>query len=58
MPANPREFSRLEGHQYYRKVAAIRDDIVAVPSGQRPTQIANRTPLGIGRWLLTKSAGS
>ena len=45
-----------EGHQYYRKVAAIRDDIVAVLSGQRPTQIANRTPLAIGRWLLTKPA--
>jgi esterase/lipase superfamily enzyme len=43
-----------EGHQYCRKVPAIRDDIVAVLSGKRPTQIPNRSPLAQGRWLLTK----
>jgi esterase/lipase superfamily enzyme len=43
----------IEGHQYYRKVPAIRDDIVSVLSGKRPTQIPNRQPLSAGRWLLT-----
>ena len=43
----------FEGHQYYRKVPAIRDDIVAVLSGKRPDQIPNRKALLEGRWLLT-----
>jgi esterase/lipase superfamily enzyme len=42
----------FEGHQYYRKVPAIRDDIVAVLNGTRPTQIANRKSLSAGRWQL------
>jgi esterase/lipase superfamily enzyme len=42
----------LEGHQYYRKVPRIRDDIVAVLSGKRPSQIPNRKALLEGRWLL------
>jgi esterase/lipase superfamily enzyme len=44
----------FEGHQYYRKVPAIRDDIVAVLSGKRPTEIPNRKALLAGRWILTK----
>jgi esterase/lipase superfamily enzyme len=43
-----------EGHQYYRKVPQIRDDIVAVLSGKRPTEIANRSPVSSGRYLLKK----
>ncbi len=42
-----------EGHQYYRKVPAIRDDIVSVFSDKRPMQIPNRKSLLEGRWLLT-----
>jgi esterase/lipase superfamily enzyme len=43
----------IEGHQYYRKVPAIRDDIAAVLAGKRPTEIPNRKALLAGRWLLT-----
>lgn len=42
----------IEGHQYYRKVPAIRDDIVAVFNGKRPSEIANRKFLMTGRWAL------
>jgi hypothetical protein len=42
----------FEGHQYYRKVPAIRDDIAAVFSGRRPTDIPNRKFLITGRWAL------
>jgi esterase/lipase superfamily enzyme len=45
----------FEGHQYYRKIPQIRDDIVSVLSGQRPAEIANRTKLSEGRWLLKKT---
>jgi esterase/lipase superfamily enzyme len=43
----------IESHQYYRVFPAVRDDIVAVLSGQRPEQIANRTATSEGRWRLT-----
>jgi esterase/lipase superfamily enzyme len=43
----------IEGHQYYRKIPAIRDDIVAVLSGKRPIDIPGRLALSAGRWLLT-----
>lgn len=43
----------MEGHQYYRKVPAIRDDIAAVFSGKRPIEIPNRKALLVGRWILT-----
>jgi esterase/lipase superfamily enzyme len=43
----------FEGHQYYRKVPAIRDDIAKVFLGNRPNQIPNRTFLMTGRWALT-----
>jgi esterase/lipase superfamily enzyme len=45
-----------EGHQYYRLVPAIRDDIVAVLSGKRPNEIPNRKALLQGRWVLTPAA--
>jgi esterase/lipase superfamily enzyme len=43
----------IEGHQYYRKIPAIRDDSVAVLSGKRPIDIPGRLALSAGRWLLT-----
>lgn len=42
----------LQGHQYYRKVPAVRDDMVSVLSGTRPTHFATRELLSQGRWLL------
>jgi esterase/lipase superfamily enzyme len=48
----------FEGHQYYRKVPAIRDDIIAVLSGKRPTEIPNRAALSPGRWLLANATTS
>jgi esterase/lipase superfamily enzyme len=43
-----------EGHQYYRKVIQIRDDIIAVLSGKRPIEIGNRSLLSPGRYLLRR----
>jgi esterase/lipase superfamily enzyme len=44
----------VEGHQYYRKFPRVRDDIVAVLLGKRPTEFPakQRRPLTPGRWLL------
>jgi esterase/lipase superfamily enzyme len=42
-----------EGHQYYRTVPAVRDDIAAVLSGKRPNAIPHRHPLLEGRWFLS-----
>jgi esterase/lipase superfamily enzyme len=42
----------IESHQYYRIFPAVRDDIVAVLSGQRPGQIASRSATSEGRWRL------
>jgi esterase/lipase superfamily enzyme len=42
----------FEGHQYYRKVPVIRDDMAAVFNGKRPTDIPNRKFLMTGRWAL------
>ncbi|HEY2447148.1 MAG TPA: alpha/beta fold hydrolase [Rhizomicrobium sp.] len=46
----------LEGHQYYRKFPDVRDDIVGVLSGKRPTDFPKtRKALSEGRWLLQKA---
>ncbi len=43
-----------EGHQYYRIFPEIRDDMIGVFSGRRPTQFPKRSYLSEGRWLLNK----
>jgi len=42
----------FQSHQYYRIAPAVRDDIVAMLSGARPTQVANREALGSQRYRI------
>jgi esterase/lipase superfamily enzyme len=42
----------FQSHQYYRIASAVRDDIVAMLSGARPTQVANREALGSQRYRI------
>jgi esterase/lipase superfamily enzyme len=41
-----------EGHQYYRTITAVRDDIAAVLKGTPQNAIPNREPIGPRRWAI------
>jgi esterase/lipase superfamily enzyme len=41
-----------QNHQYYRRFAAVRDDIVKVMKGTPQNQIPNRVAVSAGRWRL------
>lgn len=51
-------FKDPESHQYYRIFPAVRDDILAVLKGTRPTSIPGRSSLGAGRWRLDGKGAS
>ncbi len=45
-----------QGHQYYRTIAAVRDDIAAVFKGTPQNAVPNRTPVGPQRWAIKGKA--
>ena len=45
-----------QGHQYYRTIAAVRDDIADVFKGTPQNAVPNRTPVGPQRWAIKGKA--
>ena len=45
-----------QGHQYYRTIAAVRDDIAAVLKGSPQNIVPNRDPVGPQRWAIKGKA--
>ncbi len=46
----------MQGHQYYRTIATVRDDIAAVLKSTPQNAVPNRTPVGPQRWAIKGKA--